>query len=66
VLIFNDPRVVLQQEPFVAGDNTVIDRVVSNVPNAARGFTPIFSLARFPERHVASAERRADTKPQTG
>jgi hypothetical protein len=46
--VFDDPRVGLSQEPFVAGADTWIDRVVADIPNAERGFTLIFSGSPFP------------------
>jgi Family of unknown function (DUF6717) len=48
VWVFDDPRVGLAQEPFVAGADTMIDRVVADIPNADGGFTLIFSSAPFP------------------
>ena len=30
--VFDDPRVGLVQEPFVAGADTMIDRVVADIP----------------------------------
>ena len=41
--VFDDPRVGLVQEPFVAGADTWIDRVVADIPDAEQGFTLIFS-----------------------
>jgi hypothetical protein len=32
--VFDDARVGLAQEPFVAGADTMIDRVVAGIPNA--------------------------------
>ena len=46
--VFDDPRVGLVQEPFVAGADTMIDRVVADIPDAEHGFTMIFSGAPFP------------------
>jgi hypothetical protein len=46
--VFDDPRVGLSQEPFVAGADTWIDCVVAEIPDAKRGFTLIFSGAPFP------------------
>lgn len=46
--VFDDPRVGLVQEPFVAGADTWIDHVVADIPNAERGFTLIFSSTPFP------------------
>ena len=46
--VFDDPRVGLVQEPFVAGADTIIDRVVADIPDAEHGFTLIFSTTPFP------------------
>ena len=34
IWVFDDARVGLSQEPFVAGADTWIDRVVADIPNA--------------------------------
>jgi hypothetical protein len=46
--VFDDPKVGLVQEPFVAGADTIIDRMVSDIPNAAAGFAMVFSASTFP------------------
>jgi hypothetical protein len=46
--VFDDPRVGLNQEPFVAGADAMIDRVVADIPNADQGFTLIFAATPFP------------------
>jgi hypothetical protein len=46
--VFDDERVGLVKEPFVAGADTMIDRVVAEIPNAAKGFVLIFSSSPFP------------------
>lgn len=46
--VFDDPRVGLVQEPFVAGADAMIDRVVADIPDAENGFTLIFSITPFP------------------
>jgi hypothetical protein len=46
--VFDDPRVCLSQEPFVAGADTMIDRVVADIPDAEHGFTLIFSITPIP------------------
>jgi hypothetical protein len=46
--VFDDPRAGLSQEPFVAGADTWIDRVVADIPNAEQWFTLIFSSSPFP------------------
>jgi hypothetical protein len=46
--VFDDPTVDLRQEPFVCGADTIIDRMVREIPNADRGFTLVFSSQPFP------------------
>jgi hypothetical protein len=46
--VFDDPRVGLNQEPFVAGADAMIDRVVADIPNPEHGFTLIFAASPFP------------------
>ncbi|MFZ0149939.1 MAG: hypothetical protein WBX95_09625 [Xanthobacteraceae bacterium] len=62
--VFDDPRVGLSQEPFVAGADTWIDRVVADIPDAERGFTLIFSGAPFPGhqyRSIGGARKAVET-----
>jgi hypothetical protein len=56
--VFDDERVGLVQEPFVAGADTMIDRVVADLPNAERGFTMIFSATPFPGHQFRLEWRR--------
>jgi hypothetical protein len=58
--VFDDPRVGLVQEPFVAGADTMIDRVVENIPDAEKGFLMIFSATPFPGHQVKLEWRRGD------
>lgn len=46
--VFDDERVGLVREPFVAGVPEMIDRMVVQIPDAARGFRLIFSAKPFP------------------
>ena len=46
--VFDDPRVGLSREPFIAGIDTMIDRLVADIPNAEKGFRAVFSAAPFP------------------
>lgn len=46
--VFDDPRVGLLREPFIAGIDTMIDRLVARIPEAERGFCAIFSASPFP------------------
>jgi hypothetical protein len=55
--VFDDERVGLVREPFVAGADTVIDHMVANIPDAERGFTLLFAATPFPG-HNAQFERR--------
>jgi len=46
--VFDDPRVGLKREPFVSGVPELIDRLVSDIPHADKGFRLLFSGAPFP------------------
>ncbi len=46
--VFDDPDVDLRREPFVAGIDTMIDRLVAHIPDAAQGFRLLFSPTPFP------------------
>lgn len=46
--MFDDPAVGLEAEPFVAGIPEMIDRLVSSLENAEKGFRCLFSAAPFP------------------
>lgn len=46
--VFDDPRVGLVQEPFVAGIPEMMDRLVKDIPNADKGFRLLFSVSPFP------------------
>src|SRR5262245_17692656 len=60
--VFDDARVGLVQEPFVAGADTMIDRVVADIPNAQQGFTLIFSALPFPGHQHRLDWRRGDAE----
>ena len=46
--VFDDARAGLDKEPFVSGADTMIDRVVADIPDAEHGFGLIFSALPFP------------------
>jgi hypothetical protein len=46
--VFDDSRVGLSREPFIAGIDTMIDKIVAKIPDADQGFRAIFSAAPFP------------------
>lgn len=58
--VFDDPDAGLRKEPFVAGIDTMIDRIVADIPNAANGFKLIFSPTPFPGFAVKLEWRREE------
>ena len=58
--VFDDPRVGLSQEPFVSGADTMIDKVVTDIPNAEGGFVMLFSGTAFPGHQLRLEWRRMD------
>jgi len=46
--VFDDARVGLQREPFVAGIPEMIDLLVADIPNAKQGFRLLFAAQPFP------------------
>ena len=60
--VFDDPRVGLRAEPFVAGAPELIDNIVADagIPNADRGFRLLFSARSFPGYHTKVIWRREE------
>lgn len=58
--VFDDPHVGLAQEPFVGGADTMIDRIVMDIPNAALGFVMLFSRTQFPGYSIKLEWQRVD------
>lgn len=58
--VFDDPRVGLSQEPFVSGADSMIDRVVRDIPNAEKGFIMLFAGTAFPGHQLRLERRRSD------
>jgi hypothetical protein len=48
--VFDDERVGLDKEPFIAGADTLIDRALAakGVPDGENGFRLLFSAGQFP------------------
>ena len=46
--VFDDERVGLVREPFVAGADSILDLLSAEIPNAANGFRLVFSAKPFP------------------
>jgi hypothetical protein len=59
--VFDDPAVGLSKEPFIAGIDTMIDKVVAGIPKAERGFRAIFSATPFPRSQFKLEWRREDS-----
>ena len=58
--VFDDALVGLVREPFVAGIDTMIDRLVAAIPHAEKGFRLIFSPTPFPGYTVELEWRREE------
>jgi hypothetical protein len=58
--VFDDAQHGLLHEPFVAGADTLIDRAVADIPNAAEGFNLIFSAGPFPGHQFRLQHRRRE------
>jgi hypothetical protein len=58
--VFDDPRVGLDKEPFVSGADTMIEVLVSNIPNAEKGFRLLFSATAFPGYRVKLEWKREE------
>lgn len=58
--VFDDPAVGLVREPFVAGADVMIDRMVEGIPDADGGFTLIFSAGKFPGFQHEVVRRREE------
>jgi hypothetical protein len=60
IWIFDDPAVGLVREPFVAGADVLIDRMVQDIPNAEAGVTLVFSGSPFPGYQHEFQRRREE------
>lgn len=58
--VFDDPAVGLVREPFVAGIDTMIDRMVQDIPGAESGFRLLFSHTPFPGYNIKLEWRRGE------
>ena len=46
--VFDDPAAGLTREPFVSGVPEMIERLVTDIPDARKGFRLLFSATPFP------------------
>jgi hypothetical protein len=58
--VFDDPAVGLIREPFVSGVTEMIDRLVTGIPGAARGFRLLFAVRPFETARTSLTWVRAD------
>ncbi|PZD75495.1 hypothetical protein C1752_00211 [Acaryochloris thomasi RCC1774] len=58
--VFDDQKVGLVQEPFVAGVDTIIDQMVVDLPHAETGFSLLFSAGPFPGFQAKFDRRREE------
>jgi hypothetical protein len=58
--VFDDPAVNLVREPFVAGIDQIIDRLVATIPGAEQGFRLLFSASPFPGHNARFEWRREE------
>jgi hypothetical protein len=61
VWVFDDPRVGLVQEPFIAGADVILDRMVEHLPDAESGVTIFFSASPFPGSQYEFHWRREES-----
>ena len=59
--VFDDDRVGLVREPFVGGADTIIDRMVEQIPDADKGITIVFSAQPFPGAQHEFTWRREES-----
>ena len=58
--VFDDERVGLVQEPFVAGADIMMECLVADIPDAAKGFVLIFAGTPFPGHQHRLDWKRTD------
>ncbi len=58
--VFDDEKVGLVQEPFVSGADDIIERMVTQIPDAELGFSLIFSGSPFPGYQLEFDWQRAE------
>jgi hypothetical protein len=59
-LVFDDPRVGLTKEPFVAGADVALGMLAKAVPGCEREFTLVFSHLAFPGHQLAATRGKAE------
>ncbi|MEH2439878.1 DUF6717 family protein [Nostoc sp.] len=58
--VFDDDKVGLVREPFVAGADEIIERMVAQIPDAESGFSLVFAASPFPGYQIEFDWRREE------
>jgi Family of unknown function (DUF6717) len=58
--VFDDERVGLVREPFVAGADLILDLLSAGIPDAVNGFRLVFSAKPFPGYQARFVRGRAE------
>ena len=58
--VFDDERVDLYKEPFVAGIPEIINHMTENIPDAKNGFRLLFSNEQFPGYQLKLTKTKED------
>ena len=58
--VFDDDKAGLVKEPFIAGADDIIEKMVTDIPNADDGFSLVFSSIPFPGFQIEFEWRRED------
>lgn len=59
--VFDDERVGLDKEPFVAGADDIISKMAESIQDAKSGFNLLFSAAPFPGHNLELEWRREES-----
>ncbi|MGJ8673874.1 DUF6717 family protein [Rubritalea sp.] len=60
VWLFDDESKNIEREPFVTGVPAIIDELVSNTPNAEKGFRLTFSAIAFPGHQMTATREKEE------
>ena len=58
--VFDDDNAGLVKEPFIAGADDIIEKMVTDIPNAYDGFSLVFASIPFPGFQIEFEWRRED------
>ncbi len=61
IWVFDDEKVGLLQEPFVSGADDIIEKMASEIIDADKGFSLLFSSTPFPGHQIEFIWRREES-----